>query len=672
MTGYSPKIWAAADLDPVSPAPVHPPSPIIVPELQDQADSYLNMPFAGSNLITLAVPNPAEIPKVNGQTHVPSANVHYEATNGAPDTPVDPEQIDLGKAVNGGVGETETVSVGVNAENMQEPKTLKPEGTETEQDVSKSIESTHNSVTSSLASAQVDIAALAHEYSPPASQLSPDRASASPLDLTSQPSHKPPENKHSLSNEVVSNADNAQPSQSLSEPSLANNHRGSSATSHAVCPATSIQGPVDNITDRTANAHAAHMPASESIHGGNVLPQSTVLPRKPPTSEPTFIQPYPSADGFPSSISGAPQSSSMPLPLSNGSVLGTYTGTVPEMVDPRISATVTPVVTSIPNHISPVAQSDSTLKAFSVDQPPLFDHQRQRWETFVQDERKYVSEAKWDRFPEGSRIFIGNLSSERVSKKEVFTIFSKFGRLAQISLKQAYGFVQYHTVAEGQAAMQNLQGMEIQGKKINLEFSRTQKKDNEGGRANRGKRDGDRHDGHKGRRDDYRPKRQASPQRSNHRQPPSYDGDSRGRGYRENSYSSDRRRSLSPGHNGRDLYRRRSPSPHRRYTPVADLDLPHRHGPEVPDVQFLLLQDVKRDFVSWAQSAFVNQGLRVDVMYLNPQFPRDAVIQRQVLEGVHAVAELDFRAQDYGRIPLQVFDRSAGYSNSPEPNPNLN
>lgn len=90
----------------------------------------------------------------------------------------------------------------------------------------------------------------------------------------------------------------------------------------------------------------------------------------------------------------------------------------------------------------------------------------QSWDTFQNEERKYVADAKWDRFPDGSRLFIGNLSSERVSKREVFDIFSPFGRLAQISLKQAFGFVQYHMQHEGQAAMDNLQGKEIKGRKI--------------------------------------------------------------------------------------------------------------------------------------------------------------------------------------------------------------
>lgn len=38
------------------------------------------------------------------------------------------------------------------------------------------------------------------------------------------------------------------------------------------------------------------------------------------------------------------------------------------------------------------------------------DFQRQ-WDRFVNDERQYMSDAKWDRFPEGSRLFIGTLTS---------------------------------------------------------------------------------------------------------------------------------------------------------------------------------------------------------------------------------------------------------------------
>lgn len=50
-------------------------------------------------------------------------------------------------------------------------------------------------------------------------------------------------------------------------------------------------------------------------------------------------------------------------------------------------------------------------------------------------------------------------------------------------------------------------------------------------------------------------------------------------------------------------------------------------------------------------------------MLLHPRFPKEKVIQRQAVEGGHAVVDLDLRAQTVGKIPCQVFDRSAGSNN---------
>ncbi|KAI0404722.1 hypothetical protein F4802DRAFT_218038 [Xylaria palmicola] len=659
MTSNSPKVWAAADLDPLSPAPVHPPSPIIVPGLQDQADAYFNMSLNGSNSTHLAVATAA----VTGeQTYVPAVPIH-NTTNGASDiTVVEAGSIHPDQAVNGVTRRAEMAPVSVAAEIMQEPETTQPHVIEAEQDVSKSNEATLNSNTSPLVSDRVDAAIPAYENCPPTMPTSSSSISVSSPTLVSQPSPSLPEDSQAVSNAIASDVDNTQlPSEQLST----DKNQSSTASSHAPEPATNVQALKGIMTARAVDADSAHIPAPGGTSVGDVLAQGALLPPKPPVPESTSMQPYSAVDGFPSDMPGAPLSSNIPLLLSNGLALNTYAGAAPGIVGPGGSTTVIPAGSSIPNHVPSVMPLDSTYGALSADQSPLVDSQEREdphWTAFLEDERKYVSEGKWYKFPEGSRIFIGNLLSERVSKREVFDIFSKHGRLAQISIKQAYGFVQYHTVAESQAAMDNLQGMEIQGKKINLEFSRTQKKDGGGNRASRGKRDSDRHDSIRGRRDDYRPARQPSPQRSSHRHPP-HDGSNRGRGYRESSYSSDRRRSQSPGYTSHDLYRRRSPSPYRQYVSASDLDLPRRYGTEVPDVQFLLLEDVKREFVSWARDAFISQGLRVDVIFLNPKFSRDALIHRQVLEGVHAVAELDFRAQEYGKINLQVFDRSAGQHN---------
>ncbi|ETS02367.1 hypothetical protein M419DRAFT_78203 [Trichoderma reesei RUT C-30] len=296
------------------------------------------------------------------------------------------------------------------------------------------------------------------------------------------------------------------------------------------------------------------------------------------------------------------------------------------------------------------------------------DYQRQ-WDQFMADERQYMSEAKWDRFPEGSRIFIGNLSSDKVSKRDVFDIFHKYGRLAQISLKSAYGFVQYHTVEEGRNALEHLQGMEVKGRRIHLEISRLQDKSkkerNRSSERTRGRETGRR--GEKFR-DDNRPPRNHSPRRNEYYgradRGNRTDAYGRDRGY----YDSDRDRGRSRSPNGyarndKDSYRRRSPSPYNRARHEPELDLPRRYGADVPDVQIIMQPDVNRDFGTWVEGAFKAKGLRTNVMYLHPRFPKDQVIQRQAAEGVHGVVDLDVRAQSVGRIPVHSFDRSGGIHN---------
>lgn len=99
------------------------------------------------------------------------------------------------------------------------------------------------------------------------------------------------------------------------------------------------------------------------------------------------------------------------------------------------------------------------------DQPWTADTQR-KYDKFIEDERKYVSEGRWEQFPMGSRLFVGNLSSERVTKRDIFHAFHRYGDLAQISIKQAYGFVQFLRPQDCSAALSREEGRQIRGKKI--------------------------------------------------------------------------------------------------------------------------------------------------------------------------------------------------------------
>jgi hypothetical protein len=93
------------------------------------------------------------------------------------------------------------------------------------------------------------------------------------------------------------------------------------------------------------------------------------------------------------------------------------------------------------------------------------------------------------------------------------------------------------------------------------------------------------------------------------------------------------------------------------------LGIPRRNARDVPDVQILLLDELDRNFVQWVEDQLRARGLRTDALFLSPRLPVDLVVKRQILEGVVAVVKLTRGNQQTGKIPLQVFDRSAGIGN---------
>jgi hypothetical protein len=106
------------------------------------------------------------------------------------------------------------------------------------------------------------------------------------------------------------------------------------------------------------------------------------------------------------------------------------------------------------------------------------------YEEFLDDERRYVTDGQWDQFPAGSRLFIGkhipvaislktliltlpgNLPTEKVTKRDIFHRFYRHGRLGQISIKQAYGFVQFMDTASCSKALEAEQGQAVRGRKM--------------------------------------------------------------------------------------------------------------------------------------------------------------------------------------------------------------
>ena len=123
----------------------------------------------------------------------------------------------------------------------------------------------------------------------------------------------------------------------------------------------------------------------------------------------------------------------------------------------------------------------------SDDEVPWTPEVENLWTEFQREEAVYVSEGLWDRFPQGSRLFVGedtplsvalplplliilqgNLFTEKVTKRDLFFVFHRYGRLAQISIKNAYGFIQYLDAACCQRALQSEQGMPARGRKMRM------------------------------------------------------------------------------------------------------------------------------------------------------------------------------------------------------------
>ncbi|KAL9019484.1 MAG: hypothetical protein Q9185_003276 [Variospora sp. 1 TL-2023] len=157
------------------------------------------------------------------------------------------------------------------------------------------------------------------------------------------------------------------------------------------------------------------------------------------------------------------------------------------------------------------------------------------------------------------------------------------------------------------------------------------------------------------RRDDYRPVRSPSPRGFRGRD------EHRGRNRSPDRYYPGRRsRSRSPYGRG-ERYRSRSPR-------VPDMDdeanlpISRRDPRNVPEVQMILVDEVDRTFVAYIEKTFRDRGLSCHVFQL-PRVSLAAVIKRQILEGVQAVVKILRQSQVSGKIPLQVFDYSAGVDN---------
>ncbi|KAG4303572.1 hypothetical protein PCK1_000090 [Pneumocystis canis] len=298
------------------------------------------------------------------------------------------------------------------------------------------------------------------------------------------------------------------------------------------------------------------------------------------------------------------------------------------------------------------------------------------FQKFLIDEKHIMSNTAPHEFPPGSRMFIGNLTTEKVTKKDVFHIFYPYGRLGQIALKQAYGFVQFFTPEECQKAINSEQGTMIRGRKMHLEVSKPQKHKPPSSSDRKTYRV-------RSRSPDIRDRspirgRNRSRGHGNHGYGSPYDRDNKKDRYNsrdefgkrrspQSRYSKDRILDYSKDWNTdycRD-YSSVSPERYRDYSQRQQTDtfpLPRRYGNDVPECQIIITDDTDRSFIYFVEKIFKDEGFRIDTLFLSPRLSLSSVVQQMIIEGIMAIIFLNRQMQSQSKISIQIFDRKADSS----------
>jgi hypothetical protein len=72
--------------------------------------------------------------------------------------------------------------------------------------------------------------------------------------------------------------------------------------------------------------------------------------------------------------------------------------------------------------------------------------------------------------PPDSRLFVGNLASEKTSREELARIFAQYGDIFEVVLKESYGFVQYDNPQSCLEAIRMENGRVVAGLKMGMCF----------------------------------------------------------------------------------------------------------------------------------------------------------------------------------------------------------
>lgn len=67
-----------------------------------------------------------------------------------------------------------------------------------------------------------------------------------------------------------------------------------------------------------------------------------------------------------------------------------------------------------------------------------------------------------------SRVFIGNLASDKVGRQEIENLFSRFGKVLGVSLHKSYGFVQFESENSAKDSVESVNGQKLHGQILGM------------------------------------------------------------------------------------------------------------------------------------------------------------------------------------------------------------
>lgn len=67
-----------------------------------------------------------------------------------------------------------------------------------------------------------------------------------------------------------------------------------------------------------------------------------------------------------------------------------------------------------------------------------------------------------------SRVFIGNLASDKVGRQDIENLFSRFGKVLGVSLHKSYGFVQFERESSAKDSVESVNGHKLHGQILGM------------------------------------------------------------------------------------------------------------------------------------------------------------------------------------------------------------